>query len=108
MTNISPSIKGKGGRPASKFTPQAIEKIKELVAQGAIRDEIANLLGVTVGSLQVTCSKLGVSLRRTSQNGSASCRRGNGRSNPVPGSAGVVREEQSTEEVSIAVKIRHQ
>ena len=47
-----------------KFTPQAIEKIKELVAEGLSRDEIANRLGVTVGSLQVTCSRLGISLRR--------------------------------------------
>jgi len=60
MTN-SPSASG--GRRA-KFTPQAIEKIKEFVAAGISRDEIANLLGVTVGSLQVTCSRLGISLRR--------------------------------------------
>ena len=60
MTN-SPSASG--GRRV-KFTPQAIEKIKEFVAAGISRDEIANLLGVTVGSLQVTCSRLGISLRR--------------------------------------------
>jgi hypothetical protein len=47
-----------------KFTPQAIAKIKEMVAQGLSRDEIAKLLDVTVGSLQVTCSRLGISLRR--------------------------------------------
>jgi hypothetical protein len=47
-----------------KFTPQAIEKIKEFVAEGIRRDEIANRLGVTVGSLQVTCSRMGISLRR--------------------------------------------
>src|SRR5262249_7270589 len=41
-----------------KFTSQAIEKIKELVAEGLSRDEIANRLGVTVGPLQVTCSRL--------------------------------------------------
>jgi hypothetical protein len=70
MTNASPSVRGTGGRRPTKFTPQAIEKIKELVAQGVSRDEIANLLDVTVGSLQVTCSKLGISLRRN-QNGSA-------------------------------------
>src|SRR5215470_10019071 len=55
--------KPKAGR-ASKFTPQAIQKIKEMVAQGLSREEIAQRLNVTVGSLQVTCSKLGVSLRR--------------------------------------------
>ena len=32
--------------------------------KGASRDEIAALFGVTVGSLQVTCSRLGISLRR--------------------------------------------
>jgi hypothetical protein len=64
MTNASPSSAGsKSGRP-SKFTPQAIEKIKEMVAQGLSREEIATLLDVTVGSLQVTCSRLGISLRR--------------------------------------------
>ena len=52
------------GRPAVKFTPQAIEKIKQFVAEGISCDEIANRLDVTVGSLQVTCSRLGISLRR--------------------------------------------
>jgi hypothetical protein len=50
------------GRP-TKFTPERIEQIGDLVAAGRSRDEIAGLLGVTVGSLQVTCSKLGISLR---------------------------------------------
>jgi hypothetical protein len=60
MTNASPSVRGR----RIKFTPQVIEKIKEFVAEGISRDEIANRLGVTVGSLQVTCSRLGISLRR--------------------------------------------
>ena len=34
------------------------------MAQGLDREEIAKLLDVTVGSLQVTCSRLGISLRR--------------------------------------------
>src|SRR5262245_49668186 len=55
--------KSRAGR-ASKFTPETIQKIKEMVAQGLSRAEIAQRLDVTVGSLQVTCSKLGVSLRR--------------------------------------------
>ena len=54
MTNASSSARGR----RVKFTSQAIEKIKELVAEGLNRDEIANRLGVTVGSLQVTCSRL--------------------------------------------------
>ena len=60
MTNASPSARGR----RVKFTPQVIENIKEFVAQGISRDEIANRLGVTAGSLQVTCSRLGISLRR--------------------------------------------
>ena len=67
MTNASPPSRGR----RVKFTPQAIEKIKEFVAEGISRDEIANRLDVTVASLQVTCSRLGISLRRIiSPNGS--------------------------------------
>ena len=47
-----------------KFTPERIEQIKNLVERGKSREEIAELIGVTVGSLQVTCSRLGISLRR--------------------------------------------
>ena len=54
---------GPGRRP-TKFTPERLEHIKDLVARGVDRDEIARLLGVTVGSLQVTCSRFGISLRR--------------------------------------------
>ena len=61
MKNVRPSA---ARAKRVKFTPEATEKIKELVAQGASREEIASLLGVTVGSLQVTCSRLGISLRR--------------------------------------------
>jgi hypothetical protein len=55
------------GRP-TKFTPECIEQIKNLVEQGKSRCEIAELLDVTVGSLQVTCSRLGISLRRAKDN----------------------------------------
>jgi hypothetical protein len=51
------------GRRASKFTPANIQKIKDWVAEGISRDEIAKSLGVTVGSLQVTCSRMGIRLR---------------------------------------------
>ena len=34
------------------------------MAEGISREEIAKSLGATVGSLQVTCSRLGISLRR--------------------------------------------
>ena len=60
MMNASPPARGR----RIKFTPQVIEQIKGFVAVGISRDEIANRVGVTVGSLQVTCSRLGISLRR--------------------------------------------
>ena len=51
-----------------KFTPERIQQIKNLVERGKRRQEIAELIGVTVGSLQVTCSRLGISLRRPTFN----------------------------------------
>jgi hypothetical protein len=51
------------GRRTIKFTPENIQKIKDWVAEGISREEIARLIDVTVGSLQVTCSRLGISLR---------------------------------------------
>ena len=61
MLHVGPAAKGR----RVKFTPQVIGKIKEFVAKGISRNEIADRLGVTVGSLQVTCSRLGISLRRS-------------------------------------------
>jgi len=66
-------IAGPRGRIATKFTPANIQKIKDWVAEGISREGIAKSLGVTVGSLQVTCSRLGISLRtRQYSNGSGS------------------------------------
>ena len=63
------------GRPV-KFTLERIQQIKNLVERSKSREEIAELIGVTVDSLQVTCSRLGVSLRRpTFNNGLVSLRR---------------------------------
>jgi hypothetical protein len=100
MTLANASLSARGRR--IKFTPQAIEKIKGLVAQGSSRDEIANVLGVTVGSLQVTCSRLGISLRRhILQNGSARhTLDSRGRSIPTPGAVEIAHvREPKTEEV---------
>ena len=60
MTSASPSL----GADGVQFTPEVIEEIKDLVAQGISRDEIASRLGVSVGYLHVTCLRLGISLRR--------------------------------------------
>jgi Helix-turn-helix domain of resolvase len=55
------------GRPL-KFTPERVEQISNLVERGKSRVEIAEIIGVTTGTLQVTCSKLGISLRRPTFN----------------------------------------
>jgi hypothetical protein len=52
------------GRRPTKFTPANVQKIKDLVEQGVSREQIAQSLDVSLGSLQVTCSRLGISLRR--------------------------------------------
>ena len=54
MTSASPSL----GADGVQFTPEVIEEIKDLVAQGISRDEIASRFGVSVGYLQVTCLRL--------------------------------------------------
>ena len=60
-----------------KFTPERLQQIRNLVERGKSREEIAELIGVTVGSLQVTCSRLGLSLRRVVfNNGMGLLRRG--------------------------------
>jgi hypothetical protein len=63
ITDPTPRLPTRRGR-LTKFTPERIEQIKNLVERGKSREEIAELLDVTVGSLQVTCSRLGISLRR--------------------------------------------
>jgi hypothetical protein len=84
MTNASPSARGR----RVKFTLQVIEQIRGFVAQGVSRDDIANRIGVTVGSLQVTCSRLGISLRRIIlSNGSHHAPDVTGRTTPAPGIA---------------------
>ena len=71
MTSLESATRA--GRRATKFAPANVQKIKDWVAEGISREEIAKSLGVTVGSLQVTCSRLGVSLRtRQYSNGSGS------------------------------------
>ena len=47
-----------------KFTPVTIRQITNLLERGKTKEEIAEIIGVTPGTLQVTCSKLGISLRR--------------------------------------------
>jgi len=69
VETVTTSIDTKGrAQPATKpsrtrFTPVAIKQIKNLVERGASREDIATTTGVTTGSLQRTCSRLGISLR---------------------------------------------
>jgi hypothetical protein len=51
------------GRPI-KFTHERIEQIRNLVERGMTPEQIAETIGTTPGSLAVTCSRLGLSLRR--------------------------------------------
>jgi hypothetical protein len=51
-----------------KSTPERFEQIRNLVERGLSREQIAETIGVTVGSLQVTCSRHGISLRRPKLN----------------------------------------
>jgi hypothetical protein len=44
-----------------KFTSERIQQIRNLVERGKSRGEIAELIGVTVRSLQVPCSRLEIS-----------------------------------------------
>ena len=96
MTNASSTVRGR----RVKFTPQVIENIKDFLAEGVSRDEIANRVGVTVGSLQVTCPRLGISLRRPngSRRHTADVR---------PGSVGIahVREQELGK---FAITMRHE
>ena len=52
----------RGGRQV-KFTPERMNQIRNLVERGMTREQIAEMIGVTVGSLQVACSRRGISLR---------------------------------------------
>jgi len=115
MTNASSPARGR----RVKFTPQVIEQIKGFVAVGTSREEIANRVGVTVGSLQVTCSRLGVSLRRViSANGSGRHTVDvRGRTIPTPCSIGIadVREQKEVSQqaaratplANFAIMMRH-
>lgn len=67
MTTLEFDIASTAGGPrvrTIKFTPERMDQIRNLVDRGTGREEIASIIGCTVGSLQVTCSKAGISLRK--------------------------------------------
>lgn len=51
-------------RQPTKFTPERIAQIQNLLERGHSREQIADIVGCTLNTLAVTCSKLGISLRR--------------------------------------------
>jgi hypothetical protein len=63
LAQLSPQLLTTRGRP-TKFTLERLQQIRNLVERGESREGIAEILDVTIGSLQVTCSRLGISLRR--------------------------------------------
>jgi hypothetical protein len=64
MSDVVPLAAVPTHRRPTKFTPANIRQIANLLERGKSKDEIAEIIGVTPASLQVTCSKLGISLRR--------------------------------------------
>jgi hypothetical protein len=56
--------KTNANRRGRQFTPERLQQIRNLVERGKSREEIAELIGVTVGSLQGTCSRFGIGLPR--------------------------------------------
>jgi len=99
VARVYPQLRTRGRE--TKFTPERLQQIRNLVERGKRREEIAELIGVTVGSLQVTCSRLGISLRRPIfDTGTGLLRRGGPRSNHEmhnPGHSGDV-PSQPTEQ----------
>ena len=59
---VVPAVSNRGRR--TKLTPERIEQVKELIQKGVSCEDIAATVGVTVGTLKVSCSRLGISLRR--------------------------------------------
>jgi hypothetical protein len=98
-----------------KFTPERLQQVRYLVERGKSRQEIAELIGVTVGSLQVTCSRLGISLRRV-DTGMALLRRSgphsNTRTSTYTPSGGVplppIKEQPQQNSQSGSAEQRHQ
>ena len=123
LAKLSPQLLTTRGRP-TKFTPERLQQIRTLVERGESREGIAEILDVTVGSLQVTCSRLGISLRRPKvDNGVHSPRQHSpidrngsmlpqthGRGRAEPALAAKQQERAKTLEagsVNIAIRIQH-
>jgi hypothetical protein len=88
------------GRPI-KFTVERFQQIRNLVERGTSREDIAKILDVTVGSLQVTCSKVGISLRRPKlDNGVRSPRQ----RNPISSKNAIIMHHASDHDGSVSLQ----
>jgi hypothetical protein len=69
--NIGPVAPSGGLRHGARrvFTPNAINTIRGLVAQGKTASDIAAVIGSTAGSVRVQCCHLKIKLRRQRQHG---------------------------------------
>jgi hypothetical protein len=65
MSEVAPATPAPVHRRQTKFTSANIRQIVNLLERGRSKEEIAEIIGVTPATLQVTCSKLGISLRRS-------------------------------------------
>ena len=66
MESSQPKPQSSEHRRRSKFTDTNVRQIINLVERGTSAAEIAEIIGVTLGTLKTTCSKLRISLRRPS------------------------------------------
>jgi hypothetical protein len=69
-----------------KITPVVLEQIPTLLEQGVPPLEIARMIGCTLGTLRVVCSKSKISLRQNNraQNGAPESRKGSARHSVSP------------------------
>jgi hypothetical protein len=74
----TPAPTRSNGRP-TKFTPERLQQIKNLVERGKSRHEIAELLDISVGSLEVACLRWGISLQRAFLENGVALRRPGGK-----------------------------
>ena len=100
-----------GSRPARKFTPANIQKIKDWVAQGISREVIAKSLDVSIGSLQVTCSRMGISLRRRDvlncNAGHLRVMNGNGTRHDIPNQPTIIGHTGDIAQLALAAAVRN-
>jgi hypothetical protein len=88
------------GRPI-KFTLERFQQIRNLVERGTSREDIAKILDVTVGSLQVTCSKVGISLRRPKLDNDVRSPR---QRNPISGKNAIIMHHASGPDGSVPLQ----